>query len=176
MKQLLIDFFNDIYNKFYKDFIIVNYCFPISWMRFQIYIPILISLNCPIKIYVKVPIDAFIHCSVYDFSYNDSVFFTDSQNVSLETFDLDKNIFGFDFYLYFEKQENIIHDKYCEETEYFIKPFLNKINKKFEDLEYVRIHSYLLSSLISLKRLEFLEIFLNNLKYILKRNYAFILF
>ena len=39
--------------------------------------------------------------------------------------------------------------------------FLNKINKKFEDLEYVRIHSHLLNSLIIEEKETFFE---NNFK------------
>ena len=41
--------------------------------------------------------------------------------------------------------------------EFFLVSFLNKINKKFEDLEYVRIHSHLLNSLINRDKIKFFE-------------------
>jgi hypothetical protein len=50
---------------------------------------------------------------------------------------------------------NPLNDKF------FVDSFLNKINKKFEDLEYVRIHSHLLNSLIILDKNTFFE---NNFK------------
>lgn len=95
-KKILIDFFNDIYNQYYKDYIIVNYRFPTSCLFIpNDYFNFLVSLNCPIKICVRVPIDTFIEESQFDHSYNDSVLFKDLQKLALETFDFDKNVFWF---------------------------------------------------------------------------------
>ena len=59
-KKILIDFFNDIYNRYYKDYIIVNYRFPTCIFYIPHYFNFLVSLNCPIKICVRVPIYVFI--------------------------------------------------------------------------------------------------------------------
>ena len=152
-KKILIDFFNDIYNQYYKDYIIVNYRFPTACIYIPHYFNFLVSLNCPIKICVGVPIDAFIEEISFDHSYNDSALFKDLQEIALETFDFDKNVFGFDFFYGLEKE--LYWDIYGDE--FFLVSFLNKINKKFEDLEYVRIHSHLLNSLINRDKIKFFE-------------------
>ena len=162
-KKIIIDFFNDIYDRYYNKYIIVNYLFPMRDCYIRHYFKFLVSLNCPIKICVRVPIFAFIKEYLYDHSYNDSCLFKDTQEIALKTFDLDINVFGFDFF--FEHGEEL----YCEYTyenpnfyeEFFLDSFLNKINKKFEDLEYVRIHSHLLNSLIIEHKNTFFE---NNFK------------
>lgn len=59
--------------------------------------------------------------------------------------------FGFDFFYGLEKEL----EWECEE--FYLDSFLNKINKKFEDLEYVRIHSHLLNSLINRDKNKFFE-------------------
>jgi hypothetical protein len=162
-KTILIDFFNDIYNRYYKDYIIVNYIFPIKFFDIPHYFNFLVSLNCPIKICVRVPIFAFIKECEFDHSYNDSCLFKDLQEIALEKFDFDKNVFGFDFFFEHEKEMYCeIDDNYPNlYDEFFLDSFLNKINKKFEDLEYVRIHSHLLNSLIIEEKETFFE---NNFK------------
>jgi hypothetical protein len=157
-KKIIIDFFNDIYNRYYKDYIIVNYIFPIADFYIPHYFKFLVSLNCPIKICLRVPIYVFIKESEFDFSNNEACLFLDEQKIALEKFDFDKNVFGFDFFFEHEKEMycgNPLNDKF------FVDSFLNKINKKFEDLEYVRIHSHLLNSLIILDKNTFFE---NNFK------------
>ena len=155
-KKILIDFFNDIYNQYYKDYIIVNYLFPTSSLYdIPLYFNFLVSLNCPIKICVRVPIDVFVEECNFDHSYNDSVLFEDAQRMAIKKFDFDKNVFGFDFFFYDESE------MYCEKYNYyidlFLDSFLNKIDKKFEDLEYVLINSYLLNNLINCDKYKFFE-------------------
>lgn len=135
--------------------------------RYSTLFQFFISLNCPIKICVRVPIDVFIKEYLFDHSYNDSVLFKDAQEIALEKFDFDKNVFGFDFFFENEKE------MYCGYfNEFFLDSFLNKIDKKFEDLEYVRIHSHLLNSLINRDKNKFFEKISKNLKYIMKRNHV----
>ena len=155
-KKLLIDFFNDIYNQYYEDYIIVNYLFPTSSLYdIPLYINFLVSLNCPIKICVRVPIDIFVEECKFDHSYNDSVLFKDAQRIALKKFDFDKNVFGFDFF--FDPESEMYCKKYDYYEELFLDSFLNKIDKKFEDLEYVLINSYLLNSLINCDKYKFFE-------------------
>ena len=84
------------------------------------------------------------------------------QDMALEAFNFDKNVFGLDFL--FKHGENSLNDNY--HNKYydicFVDSFLNILDKKFEDLEYVRIHSHLLTSLIICKKYKFFD---NNFKY-----------
>ena len=138
--------------------------------RYSTLFQFFISLNCPIKICVRVPIDVFIKENTFVYSYNDFILFKDAQENALEKFDFDKNVFGFDFF--FDPESEMYCKKYDYYEELFLDSFLNKIDKKFEDLEYVRIHSHLLNSLINRDKNKFFEKISKNLKYIMKRNHV----
>ena len=97
-------------------------------------------------------------------SNNEAVLFEQSQNIALEKFDFDKNVFGFDFCFEHEKEmywESERDYHLGGVVEFFLDSFLNKLDKKFEDLEYARIHSHLLNSLINWDKNTFFE---NNFK------------
>ena len=151
-KKLLIDFFKDLYDNYYRALFIIYYNSKyFSKENFND----LLSLNSPIKIYVKINLTYFFLLDELNNNEPEkkmtNPIIKAIQNI-LTIFDYYKYIYGFDFVI------NEIDEIYYE-IDYNSLPeqILNKLNRIFPKIEYICIPCEIISDLIDNKKILFFK-------------------
>ena len=149
-KKLLIDFFQDLYENYYRDSFIVYYNSKyFSKDNFND----LLSLNSPIKIYVKINLYFFLldePDNNVPKTKEDYLIEKSKKNI-LTIFDYYKYIYG----LYFSVNYALNYEIYSEQL--FPEQILNKLNIIFPKIEYICFPIEILCDLIDNEKILFLK-------------------
>ena len=149
-KKLLIDFFQDLYDNYYRDSFIVYYNSKyFSKDNFND----LLSLNSPIKIYVKINLYFFLldePDNNVPKTKEDYLIEKSKKNI-LTIFDYYKYIYG----LYFSVNYALNYEIYSEQL--FPEQILNKLNIIFPKIEYICFPIEILCDLIDNEKILFLK-------------------